>query len=72
MLVSHLGDTVFVACSQDDAVAAIDAQTLALRSRVATSRKPWTLAWSADGSRLLATHLLGPGVSVLSPSPLAV
>jgi len=72
VLVSHLGDTVYVACSQDDAVAALDAQTLALRSRVATDRKPWTLAWSPDGSRLLATHLLGPGVSVLSPSPLAV
>ncbi len=72
VIVSPLGDTVYVACSQDDRVIALDAQTLALKASVMTSRKPWTLAWSPDRSRLFVTHLLGPGVSVLSPSPLAV
>ena len=32
---------------------------------VPSARKPWSLAWGADGSTLLATHLLGPGVSSL-------
>jgi YVTN family beta-propeller protein len=72
VLVSPLGDTVYVACSQDDKVIALDARTLALEASVMTSRKPWTLAWSPDRSRMFVTHLLGPGVSVLSPSPLAV
>jgi YVTN family beta-propeller protein len=72
VLVSPLGDTVYVACSQDDDVLALDAQTLAVRATVATSRKPWTLAWTPDRSSLLVTHLLGPGVSVLSPSPFAL
>ncbi len=72
VLVAPLGDTVFVACSQDDMVIAIDAQTLARKASVMTSRKPWTLAWSADRSRIFVTHLLGPGVSVLSPSPLGL
>lgn len=72
VLVSPLGDTVYVACSQDDMVIAIDAQTLALRGSVATSRKPWTLAWSPDRSQIFVTHLLGPGLSVLTPSPFAL
>jgi YVTN family beta-propeller protein len=72
VLVSPLGDTVYVACSQDDTVLALDALTLAVKASVTTSRKPWTLAWSPDRSRMFVTHLLGPGVSVLTPSPLAV
>ncbi len=72
VLVSPLGDTVFVACSQDDTVLSLDAATLAVKGRVATSRKPWTLAWSPDRSRIFVTHLLGPGLSVLAPSPLAI
>jgi DNA-binding beta-propeller fold protein YncE len=72
VVVSREGDTVYVACSQDATVLALDAQSLAVTARVATPPKPWTLAWSADRSRLLVTHLLGPGVSVLAPSPLAL
>ena len=72
VLVSPLGDTVYVACSQDDTVLALDALTLAVKASVTTSRKPWALAWSPDRSRIFVTHLLGPGVSVLAPSPLAV
>ncbi len=72
VLVSPLGDTVYVACSQDDEVLALDAQTLALRASLTTARKPWTLAWSPDRSRIFATHLLGPGISVLAPSPFAL
>ena len=33
--------------------------------RVTTPRKPWALAWAPDGQTLLATHLLGPGVSAM-------
>ncbi len=66
------GKSVYVACSQDDAVLALDATTLAVTARVDTPRKPWTLAWSADRSQIYVTHLLGPGVSVLAPSPLAL
>jgi YVTN family beta-propeller protein len=72
VVVSPLGDTVFVACSQDDMVVALDSQTLARVATVATSRKPWTLSWSADRSRLLVTHLLGPGLTALVPSPLGL
>lgn len=72
VVVAPLGDVVYVACSQDATVAAVDAQSLTVTSVVATPPKPWTLAWSADRSRLLVTHLLGPGVSVLAPSPLAL
>ena len=28
---------------------------------------PWALAWSADTSTILVTHLLGPGVSSIEP-----
>ena len=63
---------VFVACSQDDEIVALDAATLAVVASVATPRKPWTLAWAPDGRTLLATHLLGPGVSELAVHPLAL
>ncbi len=72
VLVSPLGDTLYVACSQDDMVVELDAQTLALRGSIPTSRKPWTLAWSPDRSRIFVTHLLGPGLSVLTASPFAL
>ena len=35
-------------------------------------RKPWSLAWGADGKTLFATHLLGPGVSVFATQPLSL
>jgi YVTN family beta-propeller protein len=63
---------VFVACAQDDAIAEIDVASLSVITTVPTPRKPWSLAWAADGQTLLATHLLGPGVSVLATNPLAL
>jgi YVTN family beta-propeller protein len=72
VLVSPFGDALYVACSQDDKVVELDAQSLALRGSVSTSHKPWTLAWSPDRSQIFVTHLLGPGLTVLAPSPLAL
>lgn len=71
VLASADGSSLYVTCAQDDVVVALDAATLAERSRVAVGRRPWALAQDARG-RLLVTHLLGPGVTVLSTSPLAV
>ena len=63
---------VFVACSQDDEVVELHASDLSLVGAAPCPRKPWALAWAADGSTLLATHLLGPGVSAFSTAPLAL
>ena len=72
VLVSADDNDVFVACSQDDAIADVNAQTLTVSATIATPRKPWALAWAPDGKTLLATHLLGPGISTLATSPLAL
>jgi YVTN family beta-propeller protein len=73
VLVGADDSKVFVACAQDDEIVELDATTLAVVGvPVVTARKPWALAWGADGRTLLATHLLGPGVSVLSTEPLAL
>ena len=63
---------VYVACAQDDEVVQVDAGSLVVTATVATPHKPWTLAWAPDGHTLLATHLLGPGVTALGTSPLAL
>jgi len=60
---------IFVACAQDDQVVAVDAKSLTVIATVATPRKPWGLAFGPDGTTLLATHLLGPGVSALATAP---
>lgn len=57
---------IFVACAQDDEVVEVDAGSLTVSATVATPRKPWALAWASDGQTLLASHLLGPGISALS------
>lgn len=72
VIVSADDRSVFIACSQDDEVVEIDAATLAVTATVVTPRKPWALGWAADGRTLLVTHLLGPGVSSLTTSPLAL
>jgi YVTN family beta-propeller protein len=64
--------SVYVACAQDDAIVEVDAASMAVTATVQTPRKPWALAWEADGRTLLATHLLGPGVSQLTTGPLAL
>ncbi len=63
---------VFVACAQDDEIVELRASDLAAVASVACPRKPWALAWAADGQTLLATHFLGPGVSRFATAPLAL
>jgi mono/diheme cytochrome c family protein len=70
--VSHDDAHVFVACSQDDAIVEVSAATMAVEATVPCPRKPWSLAWGADGQTLYATHLLGAGVSVFTSQPLAL
>ena len=72
VLVGAGDSTVFVACSQDDEIAEVDAASMSVTTTATTPRKPWSLAWAADGHTLLATHLLGPGVSQLATDPLAL
>jgi YVTN family beta-propeller protein len=64
-------DRVFVACTQDASVVAVDMATFAVVDRVAVAAMPWALAWSDDGS-LVVTHFQGPGVTTLDPATLAV
>jgi YVTN family beta-propeller protein len=72
VLVAPSDSEVYVACSQDDEVVRVDASTMQVSATVTTPRKPWTLAWAPDGTTLLATHLLGPGVSAITTSPFAL
>ncbi|HEY5089829.1 MAG TPA: di-heme oxidoredictase family protein, partial [Polyangia bacterium] len=50
-------------------VSAIDLSTVA---SAPCPRKPWALSLPTDGQTLLATHLLGPGVSSFTIEPLAL
>jgi cytochrome c peroxidase len=72
VVVSADDASLFVACAQDDAILQLSAATLEREARVPSARKPWTLAWAGDGSTLLVTHLLGPGVSSYTTQPLAL
>jgi cytochrome c peroxidase/sugar lactone lactonase YvrE len=63
---------VFVACAQDDEVVELAAADLTVVSIAPCPRKPWALAWAADGKTLYATHFLGPGVSAFATAPLAL
>ncbi len=72
VLVSADDASVFVACAQDDEIVEVAAIDLSPVAAAPCPRKPWALAWAADGQTLLATHLLGPGVSNLTTAPLAL
>jgi len=72
VLVSGDDAHLFVACAQDDEVVELAAADLSVVARVPCPRKPWGLAWAADGTTLLATHLLGPGVSRFATAPLSL
>jgi DNA-binding beta-propeller fold protein YncE/cytochrome c peroxidase len=72
LLVSADDANVFVACAQDDEIAEVRASDLTLVGTAPCPRKPWALAWAADGQTLLATHFLGPGVSAFATAPLAL
>jgi YVTN family beta-propeller protein len=63
---------VFVACSQDDEVVELRAADLSVVGTATGPRKPWALAWAADGTTLIVTHFLGAGVSAFSTAPLAL
>jgi cytochrome c peroxidase len=71
VLVSADDTDVFVACAQDDQIVELQASDLTAVATVPCPRKPWALAWAADHS-LVATHLLGPGVSTFATAPLAL
>jgi YVTN family beta-propeller protein len=83
VLLDAKAESVYVACSQDDMILQFGAPTLGKVASVPSAHKPWALAWAADGTTLLATHLLGwsplpatantssPGVSAFKTSPLA-
>jgi cytochrome c peroxidase len=72
VLLSADDANVFVACSQDDEIVEVAAIDLSAVATARCPRKPWALAWAADGQTLLATHLLGPGVSNFTTAPLAL
>jgi YVTN family beta-propeller protein len=72
VLVSGDDASIFVACAQDDEIVQLSAADLAVLARVPCPRKPWALAWSSDPETLVATHLLGPGVSHFTTQPLAL
>jgi len=71
VLVSADDTSVFVACSQDDEIVELQASDLSAVGSALSPRKPWTLAWASDGTTLLATHLLGPGLTAFRSAPLA-
>ncbi|HVZ87912.1 MAG TPA: hypothetical protein VHG72_13140, partial [Polyangia bacterium] len=55
ILVSADNANLFVACAQDDEVVELAAADLSVAASVACPRKPWALAWGADGVTLYAT-----------------
>lgn len=56
---------LYVACAADAEVIALDRASLAITAHIATAAKPWGLAAAGDGT-IIATHLLGPGVTTIS------
>ncbi len=66
IVVAPAGNAVFVACSQDAAVLEMSA-ALAVTARITVPDEPWALAWSPSDGSLLASHLLGPGVTAIDP-----
>ncbi len=61
-----VGDTLYVACSQDASVVVVDAASLTVTARIVVGAEPWSLATAADGS-VIVTHLLGPGLTAIDP-----
>jgi cytochrome c peroxidase len=72
VLVSGDDAHLFVACAQDDEIVELAAANLSILATSPCPRKPWGLAWAADGATLVATHFLGPGVSSFATAPLAL
>lgn len=62
---------VFVACSQDASVVAVDAAAFAIAGRIAVAPAPWALGFDARG-QLVVTHFQGPGVTRIDPEALVV
>jgi YVTN family beta-propeller protein len=72
VVVSSAGDAVFVACSQDATLVKVSAVTAQVVATLTVPAEPWGLAWSADGAKLLATHLMGPGITVVDPRAMQI
>lgn len=66
VVVSADGATVFVACSQEAAVVAVDAARLAVVARLAVGPAPWTLGWSPVDGALVVGHFFG-GATAIDP-----
>jgi DNA-binding beta-propeller fold protein YncE len=67
VLVSPDESSVYASCANEAEVVRVAADSLTVVATASVASKPWGLAWSADGSSLLVSHLLGPGVTVLDP-----
>jgi len=72
ILAEDAGENLFVACSNDDAIVELRTSDLSVVSRVSCPRKPWALSWGSDGKTLLATHLLGSGLTPTPPASAGV
>ena len=60
VVVSRDDAHVFVACSQDDKVLEVAVSGLTVEGSAPCPRKPWSLAWGADGETLFATAIRAP------------
>jgi YVTN family beta-propeller protein len=64
-------ERVFVACSQDASVVAVDRAAFAIAGRIAVAPMPWALGFDGRGE-LVVTHFQGPGVTRIDPDGLVV
>jgi DNA-binding beta-propeller fold protein YncE len=64
--------SIYVACSQDATVVRVDAKSLQITATAHVPNEPWALAFSADGTQLLVTHLMGPGVTEIDVATMTV
>ncbi len=72
MVSSPDGASIYVACSQDSTVVRVDATTGKVEATATVAAEPWALGWSNDGTTLLVTQFMGPGVTALDPRAMSV
>lgn len=68
VLTDREGKRVYVLNSASDDITVYDARSLTREKNLAASRRPWSLALSPDGGRLLVTHVLSRFVPFRTPS----